>query len=75
MTRGDYKKLLRICKDFIKLNVFIKNKGLSQSAISRFIRIDDYNMISDTTLDLLTSEIYNACCCYKELYEDIKKIA
>lgn len=75
MQRSDYRTLLRIAKTFIKMNGFIENNQLSQSAISRFMNYDNFDIISDKSLDILTSEIYNACSAYCHSYEELKKVA
>lgn len=75
MTKQNYRELLRIAKEFIKLNAYIKSYNLPQSAISRFTTDNNYDMIGDKTLDKLCEEIYNSCILYKDIYEEYKNIA
>lgn len=75
MTRSDYRTLLRMAKTFVKMQGFIENNNISQSALSRFINYDNFDIIGDKSLDTITNEIYNACCAYCHSYEEYKKIA
>lgn len=70
LSKQECRNFLRICKDFIKINSYCKDYNLSQSAISRFINYDDYDMIGETTLNIICDEIYNSAILIKDIYEE-----
>lgn len=80
-SKSDCKSFLRICKqiDIIKINSVLKDKNISQPAISKFINSDDYDdFISLDKVYTLCNEIYNACGFITDMYDEIiedKKIA
>lgn len=79
MTKSQNRRFLRICKecDFIKFNSFLKSHNISQPAFSKFLQDDLFEyMISEQKLNIVSEELYNACCFIKDLYEEIdEKIA
>lgn len=70
LSKQECRYFLRIAKDFIKINSYCKDYNLSQSAISRFINYDDYDMIGETTLNIICDEIYNSAILIKDIYEE-----
>lgn len=74
LPKNATKSLLRVCKEFIKLNYYLKSYNISQPAISRFINSDNYDeFISDQKLNKLCDEIYSSCLLYCDIYEEIKR--
>lgn len=76
MTKQQCKELLRISKEFIKLNYYLEKKGISKAAVYRFINSDDRDQfISEYKLNILCDEIYSCCSLYCDVYQEHKKIA
>lgn len=76
MTKKQCKELLRISKEFVKINSFLDKKGISKSAVYRFINSDDRDdFISEYKLNVLCDEIQSCCTLYNDVYQEFKKIA
>lgn len=75
LSKEQCRNFLRIAKDFIKINSYCKDYNLSQSAISRFINYDEFDMVGDVTLNIICDEIYNSAILIKDIYEENQKIA
>lgn len=74
MKKKECKTLLRICKDYIKLSYFLDNRNISKPAMYKFISSDSYDdFISEKNVNILTEDIYNSCCLYKDMYESLKE--
>jgi transcriptional regulator with XRE-family HTH domain len=61
-TKEDYRKFLRIVSPYLKLSFFCKRIGLSQSALSKFMKSDifDYE-VSIEKLNALYNDITGIC--------------
>lgn len=73
-SKKDAKNFLRIVKqiDIVKINSILKDKNISQPAISKFISSDSYDdFISLDNVLILCDEIYNACGFVTDMYRDI----
>lgn len=77
MTKKQNREFLRIMKlsGFIKFNKYLQKHNVSQSAFSRFVSNDEYDMISNENLDIISNEIYNSALFIIDMYNEVKKTA
>jgi len=77
LSKKQNRMFLRIMKNagFIKFNKYLKDYNISQSAFSRFVNVDDYDMISNDNLSKVSDEIYNSALFVIDMYNECKKTA
>lgn len=77
MTKKQNREFLRIMKmgGFIKFNKYLTKHNISQPAFSKFVSDDDYDMISNDNLNIVSDEIYNSALFIIDMYNECKKIA